>query len=90
MIAEQVAASGRPKMRLGRAAMFTVGAAMLAVAGCGDDGGEPDGGAVALYGAPPMMDAAPPAMDAAPADAEPPDGQPVALYGGPPPADASG
>jgi len=39
---------------MGRAAMFTMGAAMLAVSGCGDDA-PPDGGDMPLYGGPPMM-----------------------------------
>lgn len=79
---------------MGRAALFTVGAAMLAVSGCGDDGPDsPDGGgAVPLYGGPPVMDSGP--MDADPedamvedADVPDADGSPAALYGGPP-ADA--
>ena len=89
--------------RLGRAAMFTVGAAMLAVAGCGDDGGTPDalppmmdaappdGGVAPAYGTP-APDAGPPdasPADASPADADPDDGGAMALYGSPPPDSGS-
>lgn len=85
VVAEGVAVAQRPKVRLGRAAMFTVGAAMLAVAGCGDDGGDTDGGPSAAYGAPPIMDSSP--GDASPPDASLPDASNAPLYGAPPPAD---
>jgi len=82
--------------------MFAVGAAMLTVGGCGDDGGDTDGGAVALYGGPPITDSGPadaPGADAAVDAAVMDTGGPMPAYGTPPrdagmreagPADAGG
>ncbi len=86
--------------RMGRAAMFAVGAAMLTMSGCDD------GGPTALYGGPPITDSGPDdaSSDASPddasSDASPDDamagddGGLMPAYGTPPPdgsvADAAG
>jgi len=54
----QVVRESEPEVRalkpgLGRAALFTVGAAMIAAAGCSDDGMPPPGTFADAYGTPP-------------------------------------
>jgi len=78
---------------MGRAAMFAVGAAMLTMSACGDDGGDPDGGAQPLYGGPPVMDSGSgdAAIDASVEDATVMDsGGPVPAYGTPAPDSSVG
>ena len=70
------------KPGLGRAALFTVGAAMIAAAGCSDDGMTPPGGFNDAYGAPPWLgdadfpDADLPDADISDADMADADGDP--------------